>query len=134
MSHGCPTRVSGPAHLLRLLVAVFAIALQIGAATASPALDRAEAQAAQLAAASIFCTGVHHQADGNKPPPHRHVIGQALFSALSAAGHAAVLSDHGPALPEPASLWIGAVTTPPARAPPGTHLASPFPRGPPHAV
>ncbi len=126
-------RLRGPAHLLRRLAAAFAIACQIGAVGVWPSADAAESQAAQLAAASIFCQGAHHAGDGTAPSPHRHAD-QAIVNVLSADGHAAILLRHGPFLPGPASGKIGQVTTPQARGPPGLYAASSFPRGPPQPV
>ena len=127
-------RLRGSANLLRLLVMALAVACQISASGSSPTMGAADTQSAQLAAISILCQGAHPAGDGNAPSPHRHVPDQAIFNVAAVDGHAAVLWDHGPLLPEPASGKIGENAIPGARAPPGLYSASSFPRGPPQPV
>ena len=134
MLHASPKRSRGPAHLLRLLVVALAIACQIGASGSWQTMGAAASQYAQLAAASIFCQGAHHTGDGNAPSPHRHIADQAIFNVGAEDGHAAVLWNHGPFLPKPASGKIGEATIRGAPAPPGLYAAASFPRGPPRPV
>jgi hypothetical protein len=127
-------RLSGSANLLRLLVMALAIACQIGASGSWQTMAATDSQSAQLAAVSILCQGARPAGDGNAPSPHRHVPDQAIFNVAAVDGHAAVLCDHGPFLPAPASGRIGENAIPGARAPPGLYAASSFPRGPPQPV
>ena len=133
MVHSWVKWLRGRACLLRW-VAILAIACQVGAVGGSLTAAVGDAQAAQLAAASILCQGVHHTATSDAPSPHRHVPGQAFFNIVSAAGQSALLAASDPPLSGPAAGKIGEVTTPPARAPPGLYAASSFPRGPPQPV
>jgi hypothetical protein len=135
MSHAPSKRSHGFARTLRVLVAVLAIACQVGAGGASAMADAPDPQVALLAATAVLCQGNAQPAnDHDAPQRHRHVPAQAILGALSTHGHAAALVNAVPALPTPASCRIGEVTLPGARAPPGLYAASSLPRGPPRPV